>query len=91
MKLRQEMRAERKRRKALLDWRMLNMQEAIDDYGAGPTLVDEGSRKSLRDVRVVEQGQVHPSLRDVHQSGVDGQRRDHGQPLPLPKVRAEDE
>jgi hypothetical protein len=86
--LRREVKAERKIRKALLDWRMLNMQEEIDDYG--DTVVDQRSRQSLRDVRVVEQGQVHPVLRDVHQSRVDGQRGGDGQPLPVPEVRAED-
>jgi hypothetical protein len=86
--LRREVKAERKRRKALLDWRMLNMQEAIDDYGA--TVVAERPRQSLRDVHIVEQGQEHPLLRDVHQSGIDGQRGGDGQPLPVSEVRAED-
>jgi hypothetical protein len=84
------MKAERKARNAMRLWRVANMQEEIDDYGnAGAPVVAERPRQSLRDVRVVEQGQDHPSLRDVHQSGVDGQWGDHGQPLPLPKVRAE--
>jgi hypothetical protein len=51
--------------------------------------MDARPRQPLRDLRELEPRQVHPLLRDLHQSSLDGLGRDYGQPLSLSSLRAE--